>query len=230
MNTFFTEFLFSGMTISLIAYFAGMFLQKKTGLSFLNPLLIAIILVVILLVSTGTSYESYYSSARYISFFLTPATVALAIPLYEKRELLVKHWKAVLAGIFTGVFSSLLIILLLSKVFSFTHEEYVTFLPKSITTAIGMEVSRSLGGYTALTAICIIVTGIFGAVIAVPLFKVLHITHPIAKGIGLGAAAHAIGTSKAMELGETEGAMSSLALSVCGVVTVIAVNLFVNFI
>ena len=137
---------FIGVLISLASYGLGIWLRKKTGLSFMNPLLISIILVILFLSLTGVSYQTYAAGAESISFLLTPATICLAVPLYQQLNLLKKNWKAVVAGIVSGVVSSLVCILLLALIFKFDHQTYVTFLPKSITTAIGMGVADELGG------------------------------------------------------------------------------------
>ena len=176
------------------------------------------------------SYETYASGSYSISFLLTPATICLAVPLYEQFNLLKKHWKAVIAGIVSGVVSSLVCILLLSQLFRFDHQTYVTFLPKSITTAIGMDVAAELGGYVPLAVVVIVITGVLGNVIAEGVLKLFKIEEPIAKGIAIGSSSHAVGTAKAMEIGPVEGAMSSLSIVVCGLLTVIGASLFSVFI
>ena len=218
--------LYAGMFISLASYAAGMWLRKKTGLSFLNPLLVSIVLVILFLSLTGLSYQSYARGAESISFLLTPATICLAVPLYQQINLLKKHWKAVVAGIVSGVVSSLVCILLLALLFRFDHKTYVTFLPKSITTAIGMGVADELGGYVSLAVVVIIITGVIGNVLAEAVLKLFRIEEPIAKGIAIGSSSHAVGTAKAMEIGAVEGAMSSLSIVVCGLLTVIGASLF----
>ena len=164
-----------------------------------------------------------------ISYLLTPATVCLAVPLYEQMSLLKKNFKAVAAGIVSGVLASLVSVLVLAKLFGLSHEQYVTLLPKSITTAIGMGISEELGGIVTITVAVIIITGILGNVIAELVCKVFHIQEPIAKGLALGTASHAIGTAKAMEMGPVEGAMSSLAIAVAGLLTVIGASVFAGF-
>ena len=217
---------YAGMFISLASYAVGMWLRKKTGLSFLNPLLVSIVLVILFLSLTGLSYQSYARGAESISFLLTPATICLAVPLYQQINLLKKHWKAVVAGIVSGVVSSLVCILLLALLFRFDHKTYVTFLPKSITTAIGMGVADELGGYVSLAVVVIIITGVIGNVLAEAVLKLFRIEDPIAKGIAIGSSSHAVGTAKAMEIGAVEGAMSSLSIVVCGLLTVIGASLF----
>ena len=224
MKEFVTNSVFFGAFISLAAYEAGLLLKKKFKLAVLNPLLIATICVIAVLILLDIDYPRYYEGAKYISYLLTPATVCLAVPLYQQLSLLKKHGKAVAGGITAGVLASLLSIFLFSKLFGLSHEQYVTLLPKSITTAIGMGISQELGGIEAITVASII--GIFGNVIAEFLYKLFRIEEPVAKGLALGTASHAIGTAKAMEMGEVEGAMSSLAIAVAGLLTVLGASLF----
>ena len=230
MNELIANSAYLGVLISLASYALGIWLRRKTRLSFMNPLLISIVLVIIFLGLSGMSYGTYASGAYSISFLLTPATICLAVPLYEQFTLLKKHWKAVMAGIVSGVVSSLVCILLLALLFRFDHQTYVTFLPKSITTAIGMDVAEELGGYVPLAVVVIIITGVLGNVIAEGVLKVFRIEEPIAKGIAIGSSSHAVGTAKAMEIGPVEGAMSSLSIVVCGVLTVIGASVFSVFI
>ena len=226
MIGFLENSVFFGVVISLIAYGIGTILRKKTGLAVFNPLLVSVILVIALLAVTKIDYQKYYDGAKYISYLLTPATVALAIPLHRQFELLKKNVWAIIAGIASGALTSMLCILAMAVLFSFDHAEYVTFLPKSITTAIGIGVSEELGGYVAITAAVIIITGIFGNVISELVFRLFRIKEPIARGVALGTSSHAIGTAKAMELGETEGAMSSLSIVICGIFTVLGSMFF----
>ena len=229
MNELIIHSTFFGVFISVAAYEIGVMLKNRYKLAILNPLLIAIVLVVIVLQVGKIDYESYNLGAKYLSYLLTPATVCLAIPLYEQFELLKENWKAIIAGIISGVIVSLISVLGLAVLFGLSHEEYITFLPKSITTAIGMGVSQELGGYVPITVAVIIITGVLGNIIAEMVFKLFHIEESIAKGIGAGTSAHAIGTAKAMELGEVEGAMSSLSIVVAGLFTVIGATIFSYF-
>ena len=220
MNEFLENSLFAGVTISLLAYMAGAFLKKKFKIALLNPLLISIILSIVVLVTADIDYDVYNAGASYLSWFLTPATVCLAIPLYQQMELLKKNMLAVILGILSGVLASLCSTLIFAFLFGMTHKEYVTMLPKSITTAIGMAVSEELGGIVTITIATIILTGIIGNIIAETVCRIFKIEEPIAKGVAIGSASHAIGTVKAMEMGEIEGAMSSLAIAVAGLITV----------
>lgn len=223
------DFLFFGTVISLAAYEAGLLIRRKFKLAIFNPLLIATVCVMAILVLFQIDYSQYNEGAKYISFLLTPATVCLAVPLYRQLELLKKNLKAIAGGIVAGVLASLVSVFLMAGFFSLTHEQYVTLLPKSITTAIGMGISEELGGIQTITVAVIIITGIFGNVIAEFVCKIFRIEEPIAKGLALGTASHAIGTAKAMELGKVEGAMSSLAIAVSGLLTVIGASVFAEF-
>lgn len=230
LNEFFEISAFAGVTLSLLAYALGMFLKRNTHLGIFNPLLVSIAVTIVVLLIADVDYDTYNKGASYLSWFLTPATVCLAIPLYEQIELLKTHWKAVIAGILSGVLTSLVTVFVLSKIMSLSHKEYVTMLPKSITTAIGMGVSEELGGYVTITVAVIIVTGVLGNILADFICKIFRITEPIAKGLAIGSASHAIGTAKAMEMGEIEGAMSSLSIAVAGIITVVGASIFANFI
>ncbi len=229
MRDFLCDSVFFGVMISLTAYEAGAWLKNKFKLAIFNPLLISIIAVIAVLSLFHIDYDSYFSGAKYLSYLLTPATVCLAVPLYEQLELLKNNWKAITAGILSGVLTSLLCVLALSFLFGFTHEQYVTLLPKSITTAIGIGVSEELGGVVTITAAVIIITGVLGNIIAEGVCKIFRIQEPVARGIGIGSASHAIGTAKALEIGEIEGAMSSLSIAVSGLLTVAAASVFAQF-
>ena len=217
---------FFGSLLTIGSYLTGLWIKKKFKKSFLNPLLISILLTVGLLLLLRVDYPTYEAGAKYVSYLLTPATVCLAVPLYEQFQLLKKNAKAVLLGIFSGVLTSLGSIFLLSRLFRLDHATYVTLLPKSITTAIGMGLSEELGGMVSVTVASIIVTGLFGNVAAAAIFKLFRIKHPVAIGVSCGTGAHAMGTSRAREFGEIEEAMSGLSIAVCGLLTVVGASLF----
>lgn len=230
MNELVKDSLFFGAAISILGYELGLFLKARFKLAVLNPLLVSIVAVMVFLSVFHIDYENYEVSARYLSYLLTPATVCLAVPLYQQLNLLKKHTLAISAGILAGVLTTMVTVLAFALLFHLSHEQYVTFLPKSITTAIGMGVSEEFGGIVPITVACIIITGIVGNVIAEPVLKLFGITEPVAKGIALGSSSHAIGTTKAIEIGEVEGAMSSLAIAMSGLVTVVLASVFVNFV
>ena len=199
-----------GVVISLLGYLVGLSVKKRFKAGVFNPLLIAIVLVVAVLKIFRIDYSSYNAGAKYLSYLLTPATVCLAVPLYMQMEKLRRNALAIFCALAAGVLTSLL----------------STLLPKSITSAIGMGVSEELGGYPSITVAVIILTGILGNVSGDLVCRLFRITEPIAKGLAMGSAAHAIGTTRAMEWGEVEGAMSSLAIVVSGVLTVVGASFF----
>lgn len=215
-----------GIVISLLAYEIGLAAQRKWKLAVLNPLLISIVLVIGFLIVFRVDYDSYNNSAQYLSYLLTPATVCLAIPLYLQLDLLKKNIGAILIGVLSGVLASLGSVLAMAVLFGLNHKQYVTMLPKSITTAIGMGVSEELGGYVTITVAVIIITGVIGNMSAEFICKMFRIKSPISRGLAIGTASHAVGTARAMELGEVEGAMSSLAIVVCGLCTVVGASIF----
>lgn len=210
-----------GVLISLIAYEIGNFIKQKLKLSIFNPLLIAIIILLIFLSKFNIKYEDYNNGGQVISFFLAPATVALALPLYKKFSLFKKNAVPILVGILCGVVSGIICVIGISKIFGLSSELTKSLIPKSITTPIGMALSNQLGGLPAITVVAIIITGIFGSIIGPFLNKILKVNDSVAMGIAMGNASHAVGTAKAMEIGETEGAMSSLTIAISGIITVI---------
>lgn len=228
MNNLIQGSIFFGMAISLFAYEIGLLVKKKLKKAIFNPLLIAVVVVILFLLVFQVDYETYNNGAKYLSYLLTPATVCLAVPLYQQLQLLRKNAKAVILGIFSGVITSLTCVFVLSKLFGLNHQQYVTLLPKSITTAIGMGMSEEMGGLVTITVASIIITGILGNMMAEFVCKIFRITEPVAKGIAVGTAAHAVGTAKALEMGEIEGAMSSLAIAVAGLLTVIMASFYAN--
>ena len=229
MNDLFLNSATMGVVLSFFAYEVGILIKNKMKKAVFNPLLISIMIVIAVLLIFDVDYDTYNQSAKYISYLLTPATVSLAIPLYRQLDLLKKNFVAIAIGILSGVLTSLISILGMSVLFGLTHEEYVTLLPKSITTAIGMGVSEELGGYVTITVVVIINTGILGNMIGSFACKIFRIKSPIARGLALGTSSHAIGTTKAMEMGEIEGATSSLSIVVAGLLTVVLASIFAMF-
>ncbi|WP_195999739.1 LrgB family protein [Clostridium sp. 1001271B_151109_B4] len=218
---FLTSNMFFGIFISLVAYEIGQIIYEKTKLPIFNPLLVAIVIVIALLKIFNIDFETYNQGGQFINMFLGPATVILAVPLYKQLSLLKKNFIPIIIGITVGCFVSVISIILLSKVFGLDNNIIISLLPKSVTTPIGIEISNSLGGVTGVTVLAIIITGITGAIIAPIVCKIFRITNPVAIGIGIGTASHAVGTSKALEIGETEGAMSSLSIGIAGLMTVV---------
>lgn len=226
---FLQDSVFFAVVLTLITYLIGLGLKKRFRLAIFNPLLVSAALMIVVMILFRIDYSVYEAGAKYINFFLTPSTVALAVPLYEQLEPLKKNWPAILLGILAGALTSAVCVLVLAVMFGFTHAQYVTLLPKSVTTAIGMGVSQELGGIVPITVAVIAITGVLGNMMADFLCRLFKITDPIAKGIGIGSSAHAMGTARAMEIGEVEGAMSSLSIVVSGVITVFIAALFAKF-
>lgn len=218
-----TESMYFGLVLSLTAYKIGFEIQKKYKKVFLNPLLISIVIIITVLLLTGISYETFQKGASYLSYFLTPVTVCLAVPLYKQLNILKKNVAAILISIFLGCLAHAGILIAITTAFQMENQLLFSLMPKSITTAIALGVTNELGGIQAITVIGVMVAGISGAVVGPTLLNLFGVKDPIAQGLALGSSAHAIGTSKAVELGEIQAAMSSLAIVVTGIMTVVIV-------
>ena len=219
-----------GLLLAMGSFQLARAINKRAGKEVCNPLLFATLLCGAVLLGTGTEYDVFYDNGgNILEFFLTPATICLAIPLYKQFELLKKNAGAVLAGCAAGVAAHMAGCALMLVLFRMEAAEYISLLPKSITTAIGMGVSEELGGYVVITTAVIIITGVFGNMAAETLCRVFGIKHAISKGLAIGTASHAVGTAKAMEMGKIEGAMSSLAIVVSGLCTVAGAAVFASF-
>lgn len=227
-NEIFSNFTFFGAAISILFYTLGFELQKKWKLPILNPILIATILIIAFLSIFHIEYDVYNASAQYLTYFLTPATVCLAVPLYKQLQTLLHNLPAVLIGIFLGCISHLMIILGIAILFKMDSDVTISFLSKSVTTPIAIDISSELGGIESLTIVGVMIAGIMGSVVGPSILKLFAIKEPVAQGLALGTASHAVGTSKAIELGEIQSAMSSLAICVTGIMTVIICPLVVS--
>ncbi len=214
-----------GVLLSLTAFQVGTLLYKKTRLSILNPLLVASILVMVFLFYFGIDFETYNLGGDYISFFLGPATVVLAVPLYKTIRLLKSNALPILAGISAGCIAGISSILALSSLLGLDEVISKSLAPKSVTTPIGIEISKQIGGLPAITVAAIVITGIAGAVLGPFICRCFRIKDKVAVGVAIGTASHALGTTRAIELGETEGAMSGLAIGISGLITVFLVPL-----
>lgn len=212
------------LTIGTYAFFLKVCGKAKNPL--LNPLLLTTALIIAVLAIFKIPLEYYESGADYIKFFLGPATIVLAVPLFKQLHLLKKHILPILIGVIVGSFTSLLSIYFLSKALNLDLKIIISLLPKSITTPIGMSISETYGGIVALTITAIVITGIVGSITAPIVIKVIKLKSDVAKGIAIGTASHAVGTSKAIEMGETIGAMSGLAIALAGTVTALIMPLF----
>ena len=230
MTEFFENAAYFAVLACLGLYQAGTWLKKKTGLAFLNPLLVSIAGGVGALLLLRVDSTSFARAAQPLSWLLTPATVCLAIPLYRQVRLVRKYALSLLAGIAAGVAASILFVLVIALIFEMDHAGYVTLLPKSITTAIGMVVSREQGGVENITVAVIVLTGVFGNLMASPLCRLFRLTDPVARGVAIGTSSHAIGTARAMEMDDVTGAVSGLSIAVSGVLTVAAAAVLGNLV
>lgn len=210
-----------GIFLSIAAYALGCGLNRKFRTPLCNPLLIAIVLVVGVLLVFRIPYEDYNAGGEIISLFLAPATACLAVGIYSKLAVLKKYWLPILVGAVAGSASSMLSVYALCRLLGLDEQLTVSLIPKSVTTPIAVGIVESAGGLTPITVVAVIVTGILGAILAPAMIRLFRISDSVAAGLAIGACSHAVGTSKAVELGEVEGAMSGLAIGVCGVVTVV---------
>lgn len=226
MNAFWQTSTFFGMFITLFFYGVGLALKQKVKHPLVNPMLLAIVFTIAFLKIFNIEYAAYNNSAKYISYLMTPATICLAVPLYRQLDSLKKNFRAVMFGITSSVIVTMLSVLAFSRFFGLNHASYVTMLPKSITTPIGIGVAEELGGYVAITVASIVISGVLGNIFAESVCNVFGIREPIAKGIAIGCSSHAMGTVKALEMGEVEGAMSSLSIALAGILTVIVASVF----
>ena len=226
MNEFFVETVYFGLVMSLLAYWLAVQIRKKLPYSFINPLLLSAIFLIVFLIIFDIDFETYNQGAQFITFLLTPATVCLAIPLYKQTQILIKHLDAILISLFSGCLAGIISITVLCLIMKAKPVIFYSLLP----TAIAIGISDKLGGNSTITVGIVIITGILGALIAKGIFKIFKIHHPVAIGLALGNSAHAIGTSKALEFGEIEGAMSSLSIVIAGLLTVVVAPLVVNLI
>ena len=212
---------FFGIALSIVAFSIGVWIQKKTGLVICNPLIIAIVLVSGVLLLFKIPYESYNEGGSIINMFLAPATSCLAVSVYTRLELLKKNWLPILAGCVAGSLTSMGSVFLLCRLFGLDEAMTYSLVPKSVTTPIAVGIAESHGGISSITVAAVILTGIMGSILAPFLIRIFRVKDSMTAGLAIGACSHAVGTSKAIEIGETEGAMSGLAIGICGIVTVV---------
>lgn len=217
-----------GILITLIAYEAGLYLQRRTGLAILNPLLISTVLIIIFLVMTGIDYDTYNLGGKILTFFITPATVALAVPLYRNFKLLVENIWPILLGILGGIIINFISLYFLVKYTDLDEQLFYSLVPKSVTTPIGIELSSQIGGMPQITIAAIIISGLTGVIAGPIIFKVFRINDKVARGIAYGTTSHALGTTKAIEEGEVEGSMSGLSIGIAGLLTAIIVPVMIK--
>ena len=219
-----------GAVLTIATFLLGRIIHKKTKFFLFSPLLVSITLCILTLLIVKIPYEKYLTGASWIGFFLTPSTVCLAVPLYEQFEKLKQNWYAILGGIICGVISNLLFIFLMSLFFKIGHTEYVSLLPKSLTTAIALALTDEFHGFVPVTVMMVIITGNIGNLFAPQLCRLFRIKDPVAKGVAIGTSSHALGTAKAIEMGDIEGAMSGLSIAVTGLLTAVFAPFFASLI
>ena len=207
------------LAITFGIYYVARQIQKWTGWVVLKPILITIAALIALLQLTGISYETYEQGGQYIDFWLKPAIVALGVPLYQHLGQIRRQLLPILMSQLVGCLVGLVSVTLIASALGASHEVIVSLAPKSVTTPIAMEVSKTSGGIPSLTAAIVVIVGLFGAIFGFKILEVWHVRNPFSQGISMGTAAHAVGTSRAMEKGETYGAYSSLGLILNGVLT-----------
>ena len=217
-----------GILLTIVAFEIGVLISRKFKYSFLNPLLIGNVLIVGFLLITGVSLDSYNVGGDYISVMLSPATVVLAVPLYRQIQKLRQFWMPILVGIFAGSLTSIGCVIFFSKILGLSSTLMLSILPKSVTIPMGSVISAQIGGIPSVTIIAITVTGITGAVTAPAVCRFCHIKHKVAQGIAIGTASHALGTTRAMEMGEVQGAMSSLSIGIAGLFTAVVAPVLVS--
>ena len=217
------------LTLTVLAYQFGLWVQKKLRSPLFNPILIAVVVILTFFAVTGMKNTDYQAGMSHISWLLTPATISLAIPLYQHFSSLKKDLPAILAGIAAGAIVSLLFVLGWSLLFRYDRALMMSLLPKSVTSAIGVPLTEMGGGVSALTTAVIIITGILGSLMGPLLCKLLHLKDPIAQGVAFGTAAHVIGTAKANELDPLTGAVSSLSLATAGLITAVVFPILLQF-
>lgn len=212
---------FFGIALSIAAFWIGEKIQKKTGFVICNPLIIAIVLIIGVLLIFKIPYESYNQGGAIINMFLAPATACLAVSIYTKIDILKKNWLPILVGCTAGSLTSMLSVYGLCRLFGLDEQMTASLIPKSVTTPIAVSISGSHSGVVPVTVVAVIFTGILGSILAPYLIRLFRVGDPMAQGLSIGACSHAVGTSKAIELGDTQGAMSGLAIGICGILTVL---------
>ncbi|NLS12943.1 CidB/LrgB family autolysis modulator [Vibrio sp. SM6] len=217
------------LLITIAVFFAARALSRQLNHPFANPLLISIAVLIPTLVWLKVPYEHYYAENQWLNLLLQPAVVALAYPLYEQLPQIRRHWRVILLASFVGSVMSMLTATLIASLFATDLTLIASLLGKSVTTPIAMEVSRQLGGEAAIAAILVLLVGLFGAIFAYPIYRLLDIRHPIARGLTMGTVSHALGTATCVEKQPEDAAFSSLALVLCGVITSILAPSFFLF-
>lgn len=207
------------IALTFVVYLCAQLLQRRTGLAFLNPILLTIVVLIVVLLGAGIDYETYEEGGSYIDFWLKPAVVALGVPLYRQLESIKKQLLPILVAELAGCIAGIVSVVVVAELFGASRDVIVSLAPKSVTTPIAMEVAQTMNGIPALTAAVVVCTGIFGGMAGFRLMRITKVKSPIAQGLSIGTAAHAVGTSSAMDVGYRYGAFSSLGLTLNGLFT-----------
>ena len=218
-----------GVALTLGAFALGTWINKKTGKAIFNPLLLGSIFVIVFLSLVQIPFGEYKQSVSFLNYLLLPATVSLAVPLYEQWQKLKQNALAVLCGIAAGTFTSVLCVIAMSWILKLDPVISASLMPKSVTSAIGAEVAEELGGIGSLAGALIILTGIVGNLSAVALCRICRLRDPVARGVAIGTGSHAVGTAKALQMGRVEGAVSSVSIAVAGVLTAVICPILAKF-
>ena len=221
MKSLITETPMFGITITILSYYIGMRINRKMGKAIFNPLLIAEVIIIATLLVFRIPFSAYNSGGSFINMFLGPITALLAYAIYRKRKLVGKHFASIIAGTVAGSITSIITIVLMAKLMGLDETLSYSLLPKSVTAPIAVAISESLGGIRSLTVITLLITGVAGNILAPFMIRIFRVRNRIAQGVAIGTASHVVGTSKAMEMGEDIGAISSIALTFSGIVTAV---------
>lgn len=225
-----------GFCLSIFIFFLSLKLQekikKKNGTLALlaNPLLVSSFTIILILKLLGMTYEQFYTGGQYLYYFLTPTTICLAVPLYKNLEKIKKNFLAVMSGILSGCLTNIISVITIVKIFNMDNTLLASLIPKSVTAPIALGISNEINGIASLTVLVVILTGFCGAILAPLIFKIFNIKSEIAQGIAFGTSAHGSGTGVASTFGEEQAAMSGLAMSINGILTVIIIPIVMNFI
>lgn len=219
--------LYFGAVLTISIYLLTSFIHSKLNFALLSPMPLSMVIIILILIFFQIPYEDYFNTAQYIHYLLTPTTICLALPLYRQITYLKNNLLAIAVSILVAVFANGLCVLVVAKMFRLASTYYYTLLPNSITMAVGIPLSEEIGGIGNLTVASIAVSGIFGSIVAERILKTFGIINSVAKGLAIGSSCHAIGTAKAVEIGEVEAAMSGLAIAVTGLMTVVFIQVFI---
>ncbi|MBF1295066.1 MAG: LrgB family protein [Parvimonas sp.] len=219
-----------GIFLTIITFVIGYEIQLKLGLKFLSPMVTSSVLIILVLVVLNIPYSNYKQGADILTFFVAPATVVLAVPLYKNLDIIKKYFLPILFGCLVGIGVGAVTGIVLCDIFGISKEILLSMLPKSVTSAIGYEISKKIGAIIEISMVFIVICGIIGYSVGELIFKIFKINDKVARGVALGSCSHVLGTAKAMELGEIEGSIATVSISISGILAVILIPVILNFI